>query len=321
MGSQILRRFTIIVESAHLLINNLSSIEELISKKLDKQSGISTSKKGILKKLKEVLATEVEILLKKNQMFTPPFDPFRIKELGNAKIIVEYAHRNDIGADGCLQATDEGFLIKIDQELTEKSRHRHRLRSTMAHELMHTFFYDISRLPPAKLGQSRLSREQFLIEEELCYYLAREFLVPTFSILDLLSEDRSIRFPSLKNIDLLKTRFIVSSDIVAYRMIADLSVWNAIFIKFIQEGTMFRSKTKLKNKSNRLYRKTKIPDYVPQSDPSDKWLRLLSDNVANAREKERFEELIVLNGHRIALESKIETGDPVCIITIAYEEN
>jgi len=299
-------------------------VEELIFRKFREESGktmAATSRSATFKKLREALSTDVEDLLKKNTMVSPPFEPSKVHKVGHATIKFEYVPRNEIGADGCIRPTSEGFLLRVDQTLAEKAKHKHRLRSTTTHELMHTFFYDTTVLPPIKLGLGDVSREHFLMEEELCHYLSRVFLMPTFSVSDLISKDKSIGFPSVRNIDHLKSMFVVSSEIVAYRMITDLSIWDSIFVKLVQEGALFRSKTRLKSKTNRLYKKMTLPKYVPEREPRNEWLRRFSNHILKTAEKRQFEELMPLRGTMIALESKIETVDPLSIVTLAYEES
>jgi Zn-dependent peptidase ImmA (M78 family) len=299
-------------------------VEELIFRKFGEEYGktmTSATRSTTFKKLRQTLSIDVEDLLKKNMMASPPFEPSKVHKIGHATIEFEYVPRNEIGADGCIQATSKGFLLKVDQTLVEKAKHKHRLRSTATHELMHTFFYDTTVLPPIKLGLGDVSREHFLMEEELCHYLTRVFLMPTFSVLDLVSKDKSIGFPSVRNIGRLKSIFVISSEIVAYRMITDLSIWNSVFVKLVQEGTLFRSKTRLKNKTNRLYRKMTLPKYIPEREPRNEWLRRFSNHILKTVEERQFEELMPLGGSIIALESKIETVDPLSIVTLAYEEN
>lgn len=308
--------------SGSILGHNFSPIEELMARKLgttyEKFRFARDGTKILLKKLKEVLRADVEAMLKQNDQSSPPFDPFKIQKIGNAKINVMYTSRAEIGAEGSLEVSGEDFLIKIDKTLAEEPRSRFRLRSTMAHELMHIFFYETKTLPPAKRGYVVRSRRHYLMEEELCYFLAREFLLPTFSVLELMAKKKSLQTPSLGNVEFLKSTFVVSSDILAYRMISDLSLWDAIFAKFMQTGQMYRSKTKLKNQSNPTYKKIRIPKYVP-SDSSATWPSLLSNHIANAAKLGRLEEIVRLDGHLLAIESMVETQNPVCIITIAYE--
>lgn len=299
-----------------------SPIEELILRNTGVEwtdKGSKSNKTEIINKLRKTLDNKIENLLKENKMLTPPFDPRRIKKIGHAAIDVRVLHRSTVGADGSLEATNEGFLLSIAENLVKEDKYIRRLRSTMVHELMHTFFYDTTSLPPIKLGQGKATRKDFLMEEELCCYLTREFLMPKFVILDK-ARIFAKTTPSLKNIELLKSLFNVSSDIVAYRMIIDLSLWDGIFIKSMKEGNLFKVVTRLKSKLNPFYQKTKIPRYIPERDPRSKWIIELTEHIQNTLKNEELQELITVENKTIALESRIETREPLCIETIAYEE-
>jgi hypothetical protein len=299
-----------------------SSVEGLALNKLPKKLvdfDTETGKAKTLNELRNILDSEIELLWKRNHMLKPPFEPQVIRKVGGAKINYDYLPRSQVGADGSLEATSQGFLIKIDENLVEKSN-QFRLRSTLAHELMHIFFYDGNVLPPKKFGNDA-SRESFLMEEGMCYYLTREFLMPKFSIRQLLSIDKSKSTPSVENLDFLKSGYVVSSDIVAYRMIIDLGIWDCLFIKFIQEGDIFRSKTQLKSKRNRFYGRMKIPRYLPSQKTTCEWLEKLYNHLICTKRNQRFQELVRLENHLIALESEVEASHPFSIATISYEEN
>jgi len=283
-----------------------------------KFASVRDGHKILLRKLKETLRDEVGNMLKQNDMLFPPFDPFKVSKIGNAEIEMVYADRAEIGSDGSIETCDNGFLVKIDKTLAERPSGKYRLRSTMAHELMHTFFYDVSRFPPIKMGYRVQSRKQLMMEEELCYYLAREFLIPSFFIFDLLKKEKSLHAPTVANMKYLQSTFVVSSDIIAYRIISDLSMWNAMFIKFVQTGSVFKSKTKLKNKSNRLFKKIKIPALVPLKS-SISWVKLLSDHILRTANVGRLEEIISLDKQLVALESLVETRNPLSIISVIYQ--
>lgn len=300
----------------------ISSTEELAIKKLPKDTvnfDTKTERSNTLNRLRNILALEIESLLKKNNLLKPPFELTKIKTLGQVKIEYEFLPRNQVGADGCLDTTPEGFVVKIDKELVEKPYNRFRYRSTIAHELGHTFFYDTTQLPPKKLG-TEYTRKNFLLEEGLCYYLGREFLMPKFSISSLLATDCTRAVKSISNLEFFKTKYVVSSDIIGYRMITDLEIWDCIFIKFVEDGNLFRSKTKLKSKKSPIYKKMKIPKYVPIHKKSSEWVKKLSEHITLTIKNLQFQELISLDKHFIALDSKVEARNPISIVIIAYEE-
>jgi Zn-dependent peptidase ImmA (M78 family) len=299
-----------------------SSIEELILRKIGVEwtdKGSKSNKTEVINKLRKTLDGEIETLLKENRMLDPPFDPRKIKKIGQAAIDVRPLPRNVVGADGSLETTNEGFLLSIADNLVKEDKYFRRLRSTIVHELMHTFFYDTTSLPPVKLGKGKETQKDFLMEEELCCYLAREFLMPKFVVLDK-TRGSAKSNPSLKNIELLKSLFKVSSDIVAYRMIIDLSLWDGIFIKSMKEGSLYKLITRLKSKLNPFYNNMKIPRYIPERDSRSKWIIELTQHIQNTLTNGEFQELITVGNQNIALESRIETLEPLCIETIAYEE-
>jgi len=294
---------------------DLSPIEELMIRRLGKTCKLGVSRcidRRLFKRLKKDLTMEVNDLLIRQGLTYPPFDPFRIQKIGNAKIEVIYVSRAEIGADGCLEACDDGFLVKIDKALV-----RVRQRSTMAHELAHTFFYDVMRMPPTKMAGRAKSRKHFMMEEELCFCLAREFLIPKFSILDLLSKRKSLRSPSVTNVEFLKSTYVASSDIVAYRMVSDLHLWNCVFVKSLKDGAVFKFKTRLKNKGSRFYRKIKIPPYIPFGS-SKMWHRFLQ-HILKTVASGRFEEILDLKGENLVLESSVESRNPISVMTLIYK--
>jgi len=295
----------------------LTPIQALMERKLGSSHTIfafgAKSNKALMKELKRALTLDVTNLRLQHEMSTPPFDPSKISKVGNARVKFIHLPKAEVGGEGSLEVSPEGFVIRIDETLG-----RFRLRSTMAHELMHTLFYDVTKMPPTRLGHAIPTRKHRFMEEELCYYLAREFLVPAFSIHALITNKRALRIPSVANIDLLKSIYVVSSDILAYRMISDLAVWEAIFIKFVKEESVYRSVTQIKSRLNPLFRKLKIPSHVPQ-DSRDKVSDLLSKAVVQSAGLGQFKDTFEMDSHILRLESKIDSTHPLSVITVTSD--
>jgi len=297
-------------------------IEKLLAYRLGKKytqcRSIPDRNKVLMGELKEILYAEIETLLRLNGMINPPFDPFKIKEIGRVPVRVEYAE--DVGSHGAIEVAENAFVVKLSKDLLRSGSKLivpYRLRSTMAHELMHTFFYDTSQNPPRKLGSGLPSRRNLMMQEELCYFLARNLLMPTFSIKDQFTKRNSLKFPSIDNINYLKSRFVASSDLIAYRLITDLNMWRAIFIKFVKEGNAYRSITMLKSKANKFYSSLKIPRSVPSSSQGE-WEKILSEHVLKTAEKRKHKEIAVINGQRIVLESALDSRNPMSIMTLVW---
>lgn len=276
--------------------------------------------KILMHELKKILSTEVEALLRLNGMLRPPFDPFKITRIGNVPIRVEFESAGRIGSNGKLEVIGNEFVVELDRNLREEKRQIYRLRSTMAHELMHTFFYDTSKLPPEKLGHGSKTRKDLLMEEEICYYLSRQFLMPTFSLRNLLNRNNYLRAPSIRNIKYLKSSYEVSSDLIAYRLVNDLDLWDTIFIKFVQTGTGYRSITKLKAKSNNFYERIKIPSTIPTKF-SDSARRLIVDQVLRTQVGGYLRTSYKLNEHNVIVESDFDSADPVSVIMLLHAAN
>lgn len=138
----------------------------------------------------------------------PPFDPYEYaKALG-----VEVEEREDMTIDGLLKQTSEGkFIVNLKKDAIE-----YRKRFTLAHELAHTFFYDIL------VGSVRFrgNRNDFDSEEErLCDIAASEMLMP-FTIFqndvqDTKQEDGTIPPTTIFS---LSQRYKVSLQAVAIRI-------------------------------------------------------------------------------------------------------
>jgi len=251
-----------------------------------------------------------------------PVDPFRVTKIGKAEITVAYVPRTEISAEGSIEASSSGFLIRIDEGLLSN---KVRLRSTMAHELMHTFFYDTEELPPPKLGDQSVTRKEFIMVEEFCYYLSRQFLVPTTSVKNLMLKMKYLQTPSMKNLSYLKSTYDVSPEVIAYRIITDLAIWDAMFVKFEGCGSSFRWSTILKYRLNKLYDGFRTPRLLPTNSP-DPWKNQVSNHILNVVHYGEFQEVISIKRRKekkhIALESvSIDrtNGKHPDIVTLAYE--
>ena len=271
-------------------------------------------------KLKAVLCDEVQLMERNRGMSVPPFDPFAISTIGNCKVSVQFSPRRDVGADGSLLPRSDGFLIQIDENLQDRSQ---RLRSTVAHELMHTFFYDTLAVPPVRLGQDTKAKWHSTMEEEICSHLAREFLVPAFSLHDVLGKNESLKVPSAQNIEVLKSLYAVSSDIIAYRLIVDTQVWNAIFVKYLREGNVFLSKTQMKSKIRGTFRTVMIPRRIRASADADSWTKSIRIALSHTNTTQPSQTTVETNGLKVRLDTKVDSFAPptvYLIATLAYEE-
>ena len=75
---------------------------------------------------------------------------------------------------GELKVEDSGFVIAVNREKNKEFIDNKRERFTIAHEIAHTFFYNIAETPP----QRRLSPQSDNSDEKLCNRLAAAILLP-----------------------------------------------------------------------------------------------------------------------------------------------
>jgi Zn-dependent peptidase ImmA (M78 family) len=300
----------------------LDPIDSLLSLKLgrlvEKYRNVPQGDRVLVGKLKKLMSKEVEALLRLNGLVNPPIDPFKIHEIEKVPIIIEF--EQGIGSNGTIEVVNGKFVIKLESSLLktkDETVHGYRLRSTAAHELMHTFFYDTSVIPPRKLGSGSPTRRKLLMQEELCFYLARQFLMPTFSIRKQLIISRQLKNPSIRNTKFLKSKYDVSSEIVAYRLIKDLRLWNAIFLKFAIEDGSYKAVMRLKAE-NKYYDKLRTPQIIPTSAPSD-WEKALLESLRVMQTKANHKEVIEVLGKKTILDIAYDSKNPVSIIVVAYE--
>lgn len=112
-----------------------------------------------------------------------------------------------------------------------------RLRTTLAHELGHTFFFDTSVLPPRPFVSylSLSDREHASDEEWWCMDFARAYLIPEFW---LMRELRGSAFPSLSVASRLKLRLGVSWDLLFRRLVWDLRRWQNCVVFMAERSTL-----------------------------------------------------------------------------------
>jgi hypothetical protein len=265
--------------------------------------------------LKAALEKKVTSLIREAGMKDPPFDPMRITRVGSAEIEVSFLPRAALVSEASIQPCERGFLIKIDEALKEPTR-RNRLRSSVAHELMHTFFYDTSELPPRRLGNLVQSSKMTKIEEDVCRHLARNFLMPSVSLKRLPADMMDPKTVSVRNLGFLKATYGVSSEIVAFRMIKDLSMWNVIFIKSEEVHGGFKVVHPSLKGTYRGYRKIKIPSYV--SGGSGEFSRILLGHLQRTLGStgSQLEEFIEVQGESFRFTSAQDTQNPMTLVTL-----
>lgn len=169
------------------------------------------------KEVKECLFAEVRGLLKATGQTTPPYNPERIAKLRKIKQILKARLHHS----GLLLPVENGFVMKLNNAVPIV-----RQRFACAHEIGHTFFFNLDTNPPSR-PYSKLS-SNYWVEEGLCNEIAREILLPEPSIREFVARHPYSSITAFKRMTNL---FQVSSEVLV-RQIQQLNLWKAIIIMF-----------------------------------------------------------------------------------------
>ncbi|MGC9202685.1 MAG: ImmA/IrrE family metallo-endopeptidase [Thermoproteota archaeon] len=201
-----------------------------------KEPVLESRRKFILKIIRDHLSKSASILLAETGQNSPPFYPEKIKSIALAKIHIEVdkeGKKIKEWEEGKLIPSEEGFVILLNGKRFSKKNFstKIRMRATIAHEIAHTFFYDVDHLPPTRLKLDNIIKNAWE-EEDLCRSFVRELLVPRKHLEELFKKNDKLSYPSLKNLAELRKKFLASYDILAYRVILDVKLWNAAYYNY-----------------------------------------------------------------------------------------
>jgi hypothetical protein len=128
---------------------------------------------------KTFVERRIDLILRLSKQSTPPVNLGVLAEIQK----VRHIECRPMLLEGCIDVTEGGFKIfikgdfskswEVSENFNIKTLSR-RQRFTLAHEITHTFFYDISTNPPKV---SKLAPKKQVIEE-LCQDGARKILLP-----------------------------------------------------------------------------------------------------------------------------------------------
>lgn len=161
----------------------------------------------------EYLLQQADDLLVKNGQTEPPFDPEKA-----APETIKRIEKVNISRDGMLIPVEHGFVIRLNSGLPKV-----RQRFACAHEIGHTFFFDLSGSWPFRPRATFCSHREkdYWMEDGLCHEFAEEMLMPQ-SVLR-----RVAGPPSIANFRRLVNTFMVSSEAMV-RRIRRLNLWECI---------------------------------------------------------------------------------------------
>lgn len=155
----------------------------------------------------------IQFLASRLRKLTRPAGPPELYNLLHRRNVLSIDYSRNINCDGLLQplgsAYDAGFKMIVNRKPVG-----YRWRFTIAHELCHTFFYEL--VPELKFYPHGVNQE----EERLCNLGAAELLLPANPVKSLVKKFSV----SLESLEYLASWFQVSAEVMLLRL-RDLKLW------------------------------------------------------------------------------------------------
>lgn len=152
--------------------------------------------------------------------------PVKLSYLFAPRRILGARPSRSLETDGSLCVDKGGFTILY------RSSYKVREHFTIAHEIGHTFFYNIETSPPTRLYPSPFPVAD---EEEICNLIASELLMPHQSVLRAIErlDSQGKREPRPEILISIAGTFFVSVSTMARRLVQELDIWNAIVLSAV----------------------------------------------------------------------------------------
>lgn len=225
---------------------------------------------------------QASYLLRKSNQISPPIDLKKILPL--RKIDTKVTSKSQLNCSARLVPCQDKFKIVVCTERNETPLAKKRRRFTIAHEIGHTYFFNLAHEPFVRLpGLERYSPS----EERLCDMFASALLMPEELLLKKYHSYNTSHF--LRILYELHNEFDVSYGAMALRLIRHLKLWKGVLFacqwlpKEVNWGAdIDKSNSSLDDQTWRLYwsvisediskklyipRPTKFRNYIP----SIKW--------------------------------------------------
>ncbi len=183
---------------------------------LNYETFLSSDLHNFKETVKTALLENALRLVKATGQTEPPFDPEPIAKIRKANIL-----KLPLEHHGMLIPTNEGFTMKINTSMPLV-----RQRIACAHEIGHTFLYNMETSPPSKAFVS--SKDRYWVEEVIAYRIAHEILMPEPSIRSYLEHAKS---PYIEDFKQIAKLFLVSAEVLSQR-IQELRAWNVLMLIF-----------------------------------------------------------------------------------------
>lgn len=167
-------------------------------------------------------------LLQQTRQFFPPIQLQHILKVRRISPIIKYD--SNITNRAKLFTNDFGFEIHI-KEFLKYPINKEQWRFTIAHEVGHTFFYDLKKTPPSRPPSMPFADS---VEENLCNTFAYELLMPEENIVEEIKKYKKDKFISsqlllFRNLFRMQRLFGVSIYDLCLRIVRSLGLWNSLF--------------------------------------------------------------------------------------------
>lgn len=256
------------------------------------------SRELVKRELRKALFSIVGNLLEEtNQRI--PFKPELLAPKRRIKKIVEAGLSN---ANALLIPEIGGFVMKIKSDI-----HPFQKRFALAHEIGHTFFFNIDIDPPRR--EFQYQKSSYWVEEEFSCAIAREILLPSPSIRETIQKDCSQ--PSMSAIRYLSSIYQVSFDILRLKIINDIRLWDCvIFRTSLSNG---KNVTRGRDISKGIsYRNVRIPLVVDKNSKHSQLFKIVSSTL----EKKRMNDKINIRGEEFSIETMLLNYEEPIVMSI-----
>lgn len=272
-----------------------SSLDPALLWARDKYLGLgfaSNSRELLKRELRRTLFCIVNDLLEE----TDQEIPFKPELLGPKRRVKKIFEADLSKVNALLLPEIGGFVMKIKSDL-----HPFQKRFACAHEIGHTFFFNIDTDPPRREFQS--DKSAYWVEEEFSCAIAREILLPSTSIRETVQKD--VLLPSIGAIRYLSNIYQVSYDVIRLKVINDIPLWDCIIFRSVFSDGKFVTLNVSKGMS---YRKVRIPRIIENDSTNSELFSFLSSTLRRKRLKDR----ISTRGIEYSIETTLLAyGEPV----------
>ena len=308
----------------------LSAVEMLSKQRIEEKFWEYITKKISLSQLVRLLKEDLErtLLVEFSELNVdkPPVHIERVDTVGKIPVMINLK-------DECMpfqattQVTEDGiFSISVSSVECTRGRKvnigRNRIRSSVAHELMHTFFYDKSKKVPRRLGEHPRDPIFYKAEEDICRHLARVALLPKYLVDKEISNVliKQGKFcANMENLLWLENKFEVAPDLITWRLFRDLGIWKGVFFRLTLSSRRISTDSTIRSPDSYFARIV-----VPRIPNENTFLgEMIIDSIKDMKSKESADVTIVKKAGGLQLElycpnrefmKSVENGEDVYFV-------